>query len=216
MGTTLGGLARKRARSAPWWIAMVTVVACSTPDTTQDLDAGTDDAASPNDAASAVDAGSIAPSDAASAPDSPTVGHDAAPAIDTGACTMCDDFCVDPLNDPMYCGGCSACTPYPNAAPYCENGHCVIGPCSGYFEDCDGDPSNGCETAGPCPSGATCLALDAPCGTNADCCGHDCQEPASDIGVHTCSATCNPSGAPCEIDDTCCSAYCDGATNTCN
>lgn len=59
----------------------------------------------------------------------------------------CDALCVA-LNEPRF--GCAAttCTPCftPNASASCDSqGQCALAACDAGFEDCDGDPSNGCE-----------------------------------------------------------------------
>ncbi len=44
------------------------------------------------------------------------------------------------------CGQCAnACNP-PNATAVCTDGRCAIGQCTAGFGDCDGNPTNGCET----------------------------------------------------------------------
>ncbi len=59
--------------------------------------------------------------------------------------------------DPTNCGDCGrACpTTLPHGTSGCAVGNCVVGACDpGYF-DCDGDPSNGCET--PCAAQQNCV-----------------------------------------------------------
>jgi hypothetical protein len=55
--------------------------------------------------------------------------------------------------DNAHCGNCStACPPFGlmSFGSTCTAGHCVLN-CELPFADCDGDPNNGCESAGPCP-----------------------------------------------------------------
>ncbi len=50
---------------------------------------------------------------------------------------------------PEFGCGSNSCLPcvVPNALPYCtQEGECRIAACNGDWEDCDGDPLNGCET----------------------------------------------------------------------
>ncbi len=79
-----------------------------------------------------------------------------------GACDDKHDNCdglpgtgceADLLNEADNCGGCGiACTDLPNVSTAtCESGDCVITGCEGSFEECDGDPSNGCEDDNPWP-----------------------------------------------------------------
>lgn len=60
---------------------------------------------------------------------------------------QCEGFCADVLNDVESCGGCGL--PCPNAGPNqqraCAKGMCVTD-CVEGFGDCNGDPSDGCET----------------------------------------------------------------------
>lgn len=55
-------------------------------------------------------------------------------------------------SDDMRCGSqCINCDTLPNTRnASCNAGTCVFS-CSGSWEDCDGDPRNGCETNGSCP-----------------------------------------------------------------
>jgi hypothetical protein len=65
--------------------------------------------------------------------------------------TLCGAFCVDLSLDVDHCGNCdTVCQPQDHAVPVCQNGACAF-LCEGQvngggFGDCDGDPSNGCET----------------------------------------------------------------------
>jgi hypothetical protein len=50
------------------------------------------------------------------------------------------------LADPNNCGGCGKlCNGLPNAAANCVSGNCVLGACNAGFENCNGDPADGCE-----------------------------------------------------------------------
>jgi hypothetical protein len=54
---------------------------------------------------------------------------------------------VDLNSDPDNCGSCGNVCALPGTVGTCEAGVCVQGPCSPGFDDCDGDPANGCETS---------------------------------------------------------------------
>lgn len=54
-----------------------------------------------------------------------------------------EDFDLE--RDAQHCGGCGNVCSVANATASCEGGSCEIDRCEGDFENCDGDPSNGCE-----------------------------------------------------------------------
>jgi hypothetical protein len=45
-----------------------------------------------------------------------------------------------------HCGACGVPCALPHASARCSGGACVVDACQPPFEDCDGDPKNGCET----------------------------------------------------------------------
>ena len=62
----------------------------------------------------------------------------------------CNDDRVDGCEaelavDEMHCGECGNVCSFANAATECVDGACVMGVCDAGFDDCDGDPANGCE-----------------------------------------------------------------------
>ncbi|APR82660.1 Hypothetical protein A7982_08009 [Minicystis rosea] len=86
---------------------------------------------------------------------------------------LCAGGCVA-VDDPAYgCGGvdCDPCD-LAHVVAVCLSGACAVGACDSGFANCDGDPSNGCET---------------PLGTDADCafCGNAC---SAANGMAGCSA----------------------------
>ena len=61
--------------------------------------------------------------------------------------TECDGACIDTDSSPVHCGGCgNACPSSPPGATgsMCSGGTCRP-ICRAGFDDCDGDPTNGCE-----------------------------------------------------------------------
>lgn len=99
--------------------------------------------------------------------------------------TCCGSTCVDVQTDFDHCGSCpNACDDLPNLASSCESGICTVGACDAGFFNCDGDASNGCESAQSC----TC----APGSTQSCYTG-----PANTQNVGLCaggSQTCGPTG----------------------
>jgi hypothetical protein len=98
---------------------------------------------------------------------------------DTGTCAVmtcdagwgnCDKKhatgCEAPLNTPGNCGACGTPCQFDNADSSCETGKCEFIKCLDGYEDCNKDPSDGCERA--INTLTDCGACDAACGyTNA-------------------------------------------------
>jgi hypothetical protein len=132
----------------------------------------------------------------------------------TETCNDLDDDCdgtpdedFDKLNDPRYCGGCTACD-LDEAIAGCSVGMCTIVACLPGFVDSDGDPGNGCEYACT-PSGPeVCDGIDNDCDELFDTDDPDLAIPGnlcSDLGeCGTVSATCGI--PPCETQT---QWYCD-------
>jgi hypothetical protein len=98
-------------------------------------------------------------------------GHECAVPCERFGMVLCDDRCVDLLNNVGACGACSAACrdPGPNQTSLCKKGMCVY-ECAPGFADCNGDASDGCETninvhPGNCGGcGISCdLAAGQPC-----------------------------------------------------
>jgi len=100
--------------------------------------------------------------------------------------SCCEMSCEDLVNDPLNCGDCgNACPDFPNAEDLCIDGMCGMGDCEGNWNDCNGDPQDGCETQAQC----ACVPGDTiSCYTGF---------PADTEGVGECQAgerTCNDQG----------------------
>lgn len=53
---------------------------------------------------------------------------------------------TDVVRDVANCGACGYACSLPRASPTCVGGRCAVYGCDAAFGDCDGDPSNGCES----------------------------------------------------------------------
>lgn len=154
-----------------------------------------------------------------------------------------DDGCEATLSSTAHCGFCNAPCRLANGITVCSEGTCMLEACEDGFDDCDGDPSNGCETslntlqncgscnkvcdgvdngapgciAGRCGVG-TCLAAFGDCDGMP---GNGCEEPLVGDNCGSCGLACSPSHAngDCEtgacVVDTCKGDYrdCNGLPN---
>ena len=66
-------------------------------------------------------------------------------------------------SDPGNCGACGKVCSLPNASCSCKNGSCTVAACAPRYNNCDGNPNNGCEVD---------IANDP---RNCEYCGHLCQ-----------------------------------------
>ncbi len=126
--------------------------------------------------------------------------------------TDCAGACVDVTSDPLRCGGCDVrCAAPANAVATCMAGACGF-ECDEGFADCDGDPSNGCES--------TLHELE-----NCGGCGMRCERPGA---VTSCASGscetvgCQPARGDCDGDasngceaDLSTPARCGSCTNAC-
>jgi hypothetical protein len=92
--------------------------------------------------------------------------------------------------DAAHCGACDTPCDLPHASALCNGGKCAVDKCTAPFEDCDGDPSNGCEV--------NTSTDPANCGS----CGGTC---SGINGTPTCVAakcqiTCNDGYSDCDDD----------------
>jgi len=74
----------------------------------------------------------------------------------------CDGACVDPETSATHCGSCgNACYLDPHGTVSCRGGTCEVDDCGDWYDDCNDDPSDGCETP---------LLTDGDCGSCGDVC----------------------------------------------
>lgn len=92
--------------------------------------------------------------------------------------TPCDGVCVTLATDPDNCGFCDNVCVFANSSATCVEGTCTLGACDSGFGNCNGEPSDGCETdlsgdlgeCGSCdnvcptPANATATCEDGECG----------------------------------------------------
>jgi MYXO-CTERM domain-containing protein len=115
-----------------------------------------------------------------------------------------------------HCGTCDHGCAFPNADAVCVDGACAIGDCNLNFNDCNGDPADGCESnsmedvenCGQC--GNACLAVFP----NAEviCAGGTCEMGACLTGFEDCND--DPADG-CEVDVLNDPANCDGCGQAC-
>ncbi|MBW1809880.1 MAG: hypothetical protein JRJ87_16915 [Deltaproteobacteria bacterium] len=94
-----------------------------------------------------------------------------------GDCDFNDpNGCELPINTLTDCGGCGVNCSLAHATAECSTGVCLVDTCTGFWDDCDGQPANGCETSletltdcGSCST--TCTRAHA----SALCPGGNCQ-----------------------------------------
>lgn len=92
------------------------------------------------------------------------------------------DGCEQPLNTSMYCGSCATPCDFVGSLETCGSGSCIATGCEANYKECDGDPSNGCESLA---SGANCGACNQICdGTLMNALSASC-------GTGTCVPTCD-------------------------
>jgi hypothetical protein len=116
--------------------------------------------------------------------------------------------------DALHCGDCATPCILAHASAACSGGKCLVDECSAPYADCDGDPTNGCETntdtdpdsCGRCGMG--CVALNGTPSCSAGACQITCN-----VGF----ADCDDSRANgCEIDLTKDTSHCSACDVTCS
>jgi hypothetical protein len=97
--------------------------------------------------------------------------------------TFEDNGCETDLDHtPMHCGACHHECPEPlHGKAGCSGGACIIGECTDGWEDCDLDPSNGCEH--PIWTDLECVSCGVPCPEGSSCDEGICRAPATDGGA---------------------------------
>jgi len=144
--------------------------------------------------------------------DTPCAPPNATGDCDSSVCTVdtcapnrgdCDGFVfngceVDLNTNDNHCSACNMPCDLPNATSACSGGGCIIVMCDGGFGDCNGDPSDGCETA--VNTTANCGICDNLCDlSNAteQCVVGSCEVLTCDAGFDDCNMD---SSDGCEID----------------
>ncbi|MBX3182526.1 MAG: hypothetical protein KF915_07850 [Polyangiaceae bacterium] len=88
---------------------------------------------------------------------------------------------VSLISDPANCGACGRACVVNHGVAACVAGECAVASCEVGFQDCDGDPSNGCEArigADPSHCGGCGQACSATPGAQAVCRDGSCGEKA--------------------------------------
>jgi hypothetical protein len=123
-----------------------------------------------------------------------------------------EDGCeADTANDPTQCGMCGHQCITPNAMPGCKSGACTIAMCDPTWDDCNNDPTDGCEASlqndskncgkcgTKCPQFETCVAgkctLSCPDGKG-DCNNDPADGCETDLGT---SQNCSMCGDKCDL-----------------
>ncbi len=130
----------------------------------------------------------------------------ARPTCAGGVCAYtCDEHFADCDNDPTngcevdlrtttaHCGTCGTVCSVSNGTPVCSAGMCGLGACAAGFGDCDGDPTNGCETVLGTSLGH-CGMCNNACPARAN------SSPACAMGA--CGVTCSAGFGNCDNDPT--------------
>jgi hypothetical protein len=139
-----------------------------------------------------------------------------------GACPagekLCNDGCVSTqrpefgCSDPMSCSPCGL----QNASARCNaDGSCAVAACLGTHQDCDGDPTNGCEIdirhdpqhCGDCLAPPCVVANATP-----DCAAGRCAIRSCNDGFEDCDEDAHNG---CEVDLTTSPLHCGSCTTAC-
>ncbi|RYE94904.1 MAG: exo-alpha-sialidase, partial [Myxococcales bacterium] len=118
---------------------------------------------------------------------------------------------VDTSTDPLNCGACGQlCNgKFANAAPTCQGGACVLGPCIDGYSNVDGQPANGCEYS--CQASCSFPFATGTCGPGGSCTFGQCLLGHYNLDSNTangCEYACDVTNGGVEI--------CDGQDNDCN
>jgi hypothetical protein len=138
------------------------------------------------------------------------------------------DGCETDITTVQNCGACGNVCNEPNATAACVNGACAVGSCNKGFGDCNGDPSDGCETM--LTTNTDCGGCGVPCALpngSASCASGTCTLTACNPGYFDCDGNpadgCEPlpcgNGQHCAVAADCSSGVCTGgfcASPTCS
>ncbi len=145
------------------------------------------------------------------------------------------------LTDPDHCGGCGMRCNLAHGAASCVGGTCQVSSCDSPYEDCDRDPTNGCEVnlgkdADNCSAcGAACPAINGVPSCEGSRCliecepgfadcdddrGNGCEKrvaaDAQNCGECRNACTANAGETPFCLDGTCGSTTCEAGLGNCN
>jgi hypothetical protein len=88
--------------------------------------------------------------------------------------SCCASSCTDTQGSLANCGACGKiCAPANVDSAFCKGGTCIYGSCNAGFAECDGIPSNGCETDVTSDVG-NCGKCGLKCGLGDSCVGGAC------------------------------------------
>ena len=122
---------------------------------------------------------------------------------------------VNLANTVSSCGACGNACAAPNGTPTCANGACGVAACNVGYDDCDGNPANGCEVhlvsdANNCAGcGNECNLAHATAACNVGLCAI----ASCDAGYDDCDG--NPANG-CEVDLASDAANCGGCAAACS
>ncbi len=131
-----------------------------------------------------------------------------------GGALLCAGVCVDPRSDVNHCGECGRRC---GAGQRCEDGRCHLTTCPAGTDDCDGNPSNACETSLAtdavncggcgrlCPLGARCEGGACACPEGQSVCG---AAPGFCTSVRDNPYNCGDCGRRCIGEMTCVGSAC--------
>jgi len=116
-----------------------------------------------------------------------------------------ENGCEINLASPANCGTCGTACDLEHATSSCATGTCELGSCEPGWDDCDGDPANGCETG---------LNTPANCGG----CGTACAAPTPLCAAGSCTDVCPTDTVDCTgscVDTTSDALHCGGCAMAC-
>ncbi len=134
-------------------------------------------------------------------------------------CNHKDDNCdgqtdegFDLSSDVNNCGDCGIQCVNPHGTTTCVNGKCVYKCDEGYW-DCDGDPTNGCESDLMKVQACGLCQRNEDCPTGFFCKDGDCIKKYTN--GHSCNDSAECAGGFCTDEGVCCDQSCDGPCQSC-